>query len=394
MPNTRVPHPNNTPARPDSVLTPEPTGASGVLPPPRQEGVRIRAVSDADAVAHWLAEYQDSPQTLRAYRREAKRLLLWLEEQGACLNEIDRDALRRFEAFIADPPAAWVGPSRPENHPDWRPFRAALSPASRRQTLVILQGLFSWLVEAGWVRHNPFRLMRDKSRRLNNQQTRIERYLEGDLWDWFWQWLNRPLEVSATPREQYQRARLRFVFGFAYLLAPRVSEMAAARMDDFFIREGRLWWRVVGKGGKQADVPVPEDFLECLDQWRATLGLTATPGHEEPTPVIRALDGQRDIGDNQLYRLIRQAFSRAADTLEGEGGTQTHAHRLRQATPHWLRHTSITHQAQAGISLHYLAESARHSRLDTTSRYLHTEDARWHAEQQRHRLQRAPFNER
>lgn len=356
--------------------------------------VRIRAVSDADAVARWLAEYQDSPQTLRAYRREAKRLLLWLEDQGIYLNDVDRDALRRFEAFIADPPTAWVGPSRPENHPDWRPFRAALSPASRRQTLVILQGLFSWLMEAGWVRHNPFRLMRDKARRLNNQQTRIERYLEGELWDWFWQWLNRPLEENATPREQYQRTRLRFVFGFAYLLAPRVSEMAAACMDDFFSREGRLWWRVVGKGGKQADVPVPEDFLECLGQWRATLGLTATPGHEEPTPLIRALDGQRKIGDNQLYRLIRQAFSRAAGALESEGGAPAHIHALRQATPHWLRHTSITHQAQAGISLHHLAESARHSRLDTTSRYLHTEDARWHAEQQRHRLQHAPSNER
>ncbi|SHL93513.1 Site-specific recombinase XerC [Vreelandella subglaciescola] len=350
--------------------------------------VRIQAESDADAVAHWLAEYQDSPQTLRAYRREAKRLLLWLEEQGAYLHDVDREALRRFEAFLAAPPVAWTGPSRPENHPDWRPFRGALSPASRRQALVILQGLFSWLVEAGWVRHNPFRLMRDKSRRLNNQQMRVERYLEGELWDWFWQWLNRPQSEDVTPRQRYERKRLCFVFGFAYLLAPRVSEMATARMDDFFSREGRIWWRVVGKGGKQADVPVPEDFLECLSQWRATLGLTAMPGHEEPTPLIRALDGQREIGDNQLYRLIRQAFNRAAVALEEENGEPAHVHTLRRATPHWLRHTSITHQAQAGINLHYLAESARHSRLDTTSRYLHTEDARWHTEQQRHRLSR------
>jgi site-specific recombinase XerD len=382
----------NAITRLDKALSGTAVNTTTVLPPENREasreGARIQAVSDADAVAHWLAEYQDTPQTLRAYRREAKRLLLWLEEQGACLNDVDRDALRRFEAFIADPPAAWVGPSRPEHHPDWRPFRGALSPASRRQTLVILQGLFSWLVEAGWVRHNPFRLMRDKSRRLNNQQTRIERYLESELWDWFWQWLNRPLAEDTTPRENYERARLRFVFGFAYLLAPRVSEMTAAHMDNFFSREGRIWWRVVGKGGKQADVPVPDDFLACLGQWRATLGLTAIPGHEEPTALIRALDGQREIGANQLYRLIRQAFSRAAAALEGEDGAPAHVHTLRQATPHWLRHTSITHQAQAGISLHYLAESARHSRLDTTSRYLHTEDARWHAEQQRHRLSR------
>ncbi len=366
-----------------------PSRRNDVLP----SHICIQAKSDADAVAQWLAEYQASPQTLRAYRREAKRLLLWVEEQGACLNDVNRDALRRFEAFLASPPVSWVGPSRPEGHPDWRPFRGALSPASRRQALVILQGLFSWLVEAGWVRHNPFRLMRDKSRRLNNQQARVERYLEGDLWDWFWQWLNRPQDEDATSRARYERARLCFVFGFAYLLAPRVSEMAAANMSDFFNREGRAWWRVVGKGGKLADVPVPDDFLDCLSQWRDVLGLSALPEHSEATPLIRALDGQRKIGDNQLYRLIRQAFQHAAVALEAEGGEPAHVQALCRATPHWLRHTAITHQAQAGINLHYLAESARHSRLDTTSRYLHTEDQRWHTEQQRHRLGRASSDE-
>lgn len=359
-----------------------------VLPPAQQDGsgLLIDATTDAQAVAQWLAEYQETPQTWRAYRREGRRLLLWLDEQGATLSDMDREALRRFEAFLADPPSSWVGPTRPEDHPDWRPFRGALSPASRRQALVILQGMFSWLVESGWVRHNPFRLMRDKSRRLNNRAERIERYLESDLWAWLWQWLNRPLAGDANRRQRYERARLRFAFGFAYLLAPRIAEMAAARMGDFFAREGRVWWRVTGKGGKLADVPVPEDFLACLGDWRRTLGLTPLPAHAEDTPVMRALDGQRGISDNQLYRLIRRAFAHAAETLEKEGGSAVQVDTLRRATPHWLRHTAITHQAQAGIGLHYLAESARHARLDTTSRYLHSEDAHWHAEQQRHRL--------
>ncbi|GAA3908814.1 hypothetical protein GCM10022228_19230 [Halomonas cibimaris] len=368
--------------------------SDGVIDTPSSDKALIQATTDGQAVAQWLAEYRDTPQTLRAYRREAKRLLLWLNARGICLAEVNRETLRRFEAFLADPPADWCGPTRAEDHPDWRPFRGALSPASRRQALVILQGMFGWLAEAGWVAHNPFRLMRDKSRRLNNQRTRIERYLERDLWDWLWQWLNRPLAVEATPRTRYKQQRLRFAFGFAYLLAPRISEMAAARMDDFYTREGRLWWHVVGKGDKQAEVPVPDDFATCLRQWRETLGLAPLPGHDEATPLMRALDGKRGITDNQLYRLMRDTFMRGAAALKAEGGDPAWAATLRQATPHWLRHTSITHQAQAGIDLHYLAESARHSRLDTTSRYLHTENARWHAEQQRHRLMPAPDEER
>ncbi|CEP36164.1 MULTISPECIES: tyrosine-type recombinase/integrase [unclassified Halomonas] len=350
---------------------------------------RISAQNDAQAVMAWLEEYVDSPQTWKAYRRESERLLLWLASQGLTLADINRETLRQFEAFLTDPQPCeqWVGPSKPRSHPAWKPFRGVLSPASRRQSLVILQGMFAWLVEAGWVNHNPFRLMRDKSRRLNNQTPRIERYLESDLWAWLWTWLNTPLAAGEGSRARFEHARRRFIFGFAYLLAPRISEMADARMGDFQRSEGRWWWHVVGKGSKMARIPLPEDMLNCLQQWRQALGLPDTHSQlETAMPLLRALDGQRGLGHNQLYRLIRETFQQAAQALEASGGAPEHIAALHQATPHWLRHTSITHQAQSGISLRHLAESARHARLDTTSRYLHSEDAEWHREQQRHRL--------
>jgi len=354
--------------------------------PHRHAASRIKARSDVDAVTHWLSEYTASPQTWRAYQREAERLLLWLAPQQLSLNDVDRAALQAFEAFLADPQPStlWVGPSKPRQHPEWRPFRGPLSASSRRQSLVILQGMFSWLVEAGWVSHNPFRLMRDKSRRLNNQAPRIERYLEKSLWDWLWMWLQR--EVDGHSRVQFEQARRRIIFAFAYLLAPRISEMAAANMGDIYQREGRWWWEVTGKGAKLAQVPVPDDFMRHLAQWREALGLTPQPLFQEDTPLLRSLNGQRSISDNQLYRLIRATFQQAAEALEQEGGGKAQIEALRHATPHWLRHTAITHQAQAGISLRYLAESARHARLETTSRYLHSEDEQWHHEQQRHRL--------
>ncbi|RUR27235.1 site-specific integrase [Vreelandella andesensis] len=351
----------------------------------------IDVKNDFEAVAAWLQEYQDSPQTLKSYRREAERLLLWLTNQDKPLCAMNRELLRQYEVFLENPQPAqqWVGPTKPRHHAQWRPFRGGLSPASRRQSLIILQGMYSWLIEAGWVSHNPFVLMRDKARRLNNQTQTIERYLERDLWAWCWEWMN----ASAKPiseREAYEQARRRFIFSFAYLLAPRISEMANAQMDDFQEREGRWWWVVVGKGSKLARVPVPDDMLECLIEWREALALKGLPSYQEPTPLIRALDKHRGITDNQLYRLIKGVFSDAADALEAQHGKPAYVSALRRATPHWLRHTAITHQAQSGVSLRYLAESARHSKLDTTSRYLHTEDHEWHREQQRHRLKTPP----
>ena len=38
---------------------------------------QIAADTDVDAVRLWLAEYASSPHTLRNYRKEAVRLLIW-----------------------------------------------------------------------------------------------------------------------------------------------------------------------------------------------------------------------------------------------------------------------------------------------------------------------------
>ncbi|XKE47396.1 site-specific integrase [Halomonas organivorans] len=376
-----------------AVLEP-PEAAAGEPVPAGAGRAHIPARSDAEAVALWLAEYRASPHTQRAYRREAERLLLWLADRGMALAEVRREHLDAFEAFLGDPRPRdrWVGPTRPRRDPRWRPFRGPLSPASRRQSLVILQGLFAWLGEAGWLDHNPFRLMRDKRRRLDNRQGRVERYLERPLWDWLWGWLERAPPRDAVPRARFERERRRLAFGFAYLLAPRIGEMAAARMNDFRPREGRWWWHTVGKGGKAASIPVPPDMLRLLGEWRGSLGLPPEPRPDEATPVLRGLDGHRGLGENRLYRLIRQTFREAAEALEDRLGAEAarEAALLRRATPHWLRHTALTHQAQAGVELRYLAATARHSRLDTTARYLHAEEAEWHRQQSRHGLSATP----
>ncbi|WP_280562373.1 site-specific integrase [Chromohalobacter sp. 48-RD10] len=351
-----------------------------------RRGAHISAHTDVEAVASWLREFQSSPQTWRAYRKEAERLLLWLQRRGEALVDVQRDTLDTYERFLADPqPAAlWQGPSRARHARQWRPFRQPLSAASRRQALVILQGMFAWLVEAGWLEHNPFRLMRDKRRRMDNRSERIERYLERTLWQRFWAWLQVPPSPQAGDGAYYRWARRRFLFGFAYLLAPRLGEMSQACMGDFIQREGRWWWRVVGKGDKLAEVPVPPDMMTLLADWRMTLGMSPQPEPDDTTPLLRALDGRRGVGGNQLYRLIREAFRAGFHALD-DLAEATRAP-LKQATPHWLRHTALTHQAQAGVELRYLARTARHARLDTTARYLHAEAEEWHRQLAHHRL--------
>ncbi|MCD6348610.1 MAG: tyrosine-type recombinase/integrase [Candidatus Korarchaeota archaeon] len=42
-----------------------------------------------------------------------------------------------------------------------------------------------------------------------------------------------------------------------------------------------------------------------------------------------------------------------------------------RVTPHMLRHSLLTHLAEAGLRAHEIKELAGHERLDTTGRYIH-----------------------
>lgn len=60
--------------------------------------------------------------------------------------------------------------------------------------------------------------------------------------------------------------------------------------------------------------------------------------------------------------------------------------KITQVSTHWFRHTGLTHQLDNGIDLRYVNKNARHSKMETTSIYLHTEDDNWHEEMMKHDL--------
>ena len=112
----------------------------------------IAADSDLEAVGLWLAEYADSPHTLRSYRKEATRLLLWaIEERSKPVSSLTREDFVAFEAFLRNPSSAWWDPARSRVGSERRLMTGPMSPASVRQSLGILSGLLSYLVEAGYL---------------------------------------------------------------------------------------------------------------------------------------------------------------------------------------------------------------------------------------------------
>ena len=69
------------------------------------------ARTDIEAARLWITvKGARSAHTFDAYRREAWRLLLWLDEEGLCLNNLTVEDVHRFYALLVNPPPSWIRP--------------------------------------------------------------------------------------------------------------------------------------------------------------------------------------------------------------------------------------------------------------------------------------------
>ncbi|MBB2926601.1 hypothetical protein FHX59_001010 [Paraburkholderia silvatlantica] len=124
----------NLPATaPESILPAALDGRDGTN---RAHGVhrQIAADTNVEAVRLWLAEYAGSPHTLRSYRKEAVRLLVWATRTlGKPLSSLTREDFLLYERFLADPTADWADPALPRRGGARRLFDGPLSERSQRQ---------------------------------------------------------------------------------------------------------------------------------------------------------------------------------------------------------------------------------------------------------------------
>jgi integrase/recombinase XerC len=338
---------------------------------------QIAADTDVEAVRLWLAEYTASPHTLRSYRKEAVRLLLWATQvPGKPLSSLTREDLLLYERFLASPSGDWIDPEQPRRGRTRRLFEGPLSERSQHQALRILSGLLTYLVSAGYLAGNPLALRR--ARNTSTQRSgRVERYLNHALWGHVLASVERWPRLTWRDEQHYERGR--WLIRFLYHTALRVSEAANTKAADFYQRRGRWWLHVVGKGGAEGEVPVSDALMADFARYRAFHGLSPVPSAREAGPAVMSIAGDdaRHLTPAAIYLVVREIFRRAADTLER--GDPVGAATLRRASTHWLRHSAASHQADAGTDLRFIQQNLRHASIETTGIYLHAEDDRRHA---------------
>lgn len=348
----------------------------------------------------WL---QELSHTQRSYRKEAERFLLWaIVHKGKALSSMTNEDCIDYRDFLADPQprVRWCGTrSRERWSPLWRPFAGPLSASAQRQALSILKNLYSFLVDQNYLMGNPWSAVgspRGGAPKVNagRSLTRAQ-----------WAFVAQQLELMGAFEERTSaQQRLGFALHLLYATGLRLSEVVAARVEDLAWVEYPAdaaddqplqgWMlRVVGKGQKVREVPVPVELVSVLAKYLTARGLDPDPEYignrtahllgkatdvAQRAPALmgeRVIDAFEGVAATTLYRQLKGFFGECAQVLRHLGDVKG-AERFEKASTHWMRHSHASHAIAAGMPIEIAQQNLGHASLATTTVYVTTESKR------------------
>ncbi len=346
----------------------------------------IDAKNDAEAISTFLREYKDSPETLRSYAKEIERLLLWcIHVVKINISSLRRNHLLDYQEFLKNPAPkkSWCGPSVSRHKKDdsvntnWRPFVKGLGGNSIKKAIKILDSFFNYLVQTNYLIGNPLAVDRRRKKRHQAGPRIIDRYLELDEIFAVLDGLSEhPIQDDDN---QFQVIRARYIILLLFYTGLRIAEAAKHKMSHFIQREDNWFLRVIGKGKKLREIPVPDELLKALADFRLKVNLLSPqPQFKEKTPLIPMQNLHQPISTRRINQILKWAFNLGATKFEVEQPRK--ASKLRSASAHWLRHSYVTYLLDSGASLKVVQENAGHSDIGTTMLYRHVAQLDRHSE--------------
>jgi site-specific recombinase XerD len=363
---------------------------------------RQRDVMGNNGVEQSMDWLQTLSNTQRAYRKEAERFLLWaITHKGKALSSMSNEDCTEYRDFLADPQphSRWCGDRGRERwSPLWRPFEGPLSASAQRHAVTILKNLYGFLVDQNYLMGNPWSSV--AVARTSGPKVNAGRSFSLAQWD-FIEGQLKMLPVTSSNR------RLTFGLHLLYATGLRLSEVVAATVDDLqwveypadasdaTQTEQMEGWmlRVVGKGQKEREVPLPGDVVSELSKYLASRGLDVDPediGNQgafllgkasdaaQRAPGLstgQVIDPRQGIAATTFYDQIKAFFADCASVLRGQGDAKG-AERFARASTHWMRHSHASHAIASGMPIEIAQQNLGHASLATTTIYVTTEKRR------------------
>ncbi len=275
---------------------------------------------------HLTVERGLSEHTLMAYRRDLRRYLEFLAKRD--ITEPGQVEEATIRSFVASLSAATYGEGEDE-----RPYRAS----SVARTLSSVRSFHRFMVRDGVADRDPAggvsqpKLPRSLPRPLTVEE--VTRLIEAP--------------DPATPVGIRDRAILELLYGAGL----RISELVGLDVDDVDLDPGSV--RVLGKGGKEREVPLGRYGREAVEAY-----VTRT------RPEFASAKSRGALFLNQRGgRLTRQSCARLLAAHVATADID------RRVSLHTLRHSFATHLLEGGADVRVVQELLGHASVATTQIY-------------------------
>ena len=320
----------------------------------------LRADTDQESVQAWINARAGSDVTVRTYRREAKRLMLWMQYEagGVDFAGMTVNDCMDYMAFLQNVPANWISRERASpGDPGWAPFRGPLSQKSYRQSVVIISSMFAWLQSAQYLTGNPWVLlntktgddpteaMLDTKALSETAMLEIHKYLDAE---------------KPSP----SIARFRFILQFVSSVGLRSAELLGAKVGDVRLEPEGWMMKVTGKGAKNRICVIPLKAYLALQEYLAVRGLGGLETAPPDAPLLASvLDPMKPVGYQALYEHVKGLFRTAIAESDLPSAQRS---KLAGASTHWLRHTFGTRAVQLEVPLDVIQAQLGHASIQTT----------------------------
>lgn len=333
----------------------------------------LGAVSLDESVSAWIEAKAGSDATRKVYAREVGRFLVWLrmEHPERTPAHLSIQEAIAFSEFLKHIPDHYI--SRRKASPGelgWAPFRDQLTPASRKQALIVVSSWLDWLMDARHISANPFRLINKKQGDNPSNMGEVKALSERAM--------NELLRFfdSAPPRPAVHR--MRFLLLFLESMGLRASELLQARISDLITLPEGLALHVHGKGSKNRHVTLNRQARQALNDYLASRGFENIESSPSEIPLLAsARNSLEPIKYSTFYDTLKRWLTKAVSASALPSHEKAH---LYQVSAHWLRHTFGTRLIEKGAAPDAVQSSMGHASPATLAKYTRTSAKRQFAE--------------
>lgn len=359
----------------------------------------IRAKNDLEAIESYLFKFADKPHTMRSYRKELERFLLWsILVAKKPMSSLLVDDCETYKHFLRNPSAAFIGLKTSRFSSRWRPFSPGqMSAKSQKHAITVIRAAFQYFTGVRYLGGNPWIAVNDPSVTKEVNFMQIERALPDHLWKSLIDKLSARALVPENSQDRVALATL-LLLGDSGL---RREEVAGATRGNL---KSAQWGgnvkvlTVLGKRNTLRDVPISARTLDALQSHWADRHLIFNVAEESMScihlisPVHIPLHSSakkrhekpnvKGYNSNSLYALIKttlKSLSKEVDTNEyGEEIPYDFddVEALLSASPHSFRHTFGTLAVAAGMPLDVAQSVLGHASSGTTAIYVQAKKKR------------------